>query len=429
MTDILPRLQTLKRLDLDCACFAARSHGYDLNPPVPEEEVARMEEKHGCRFPDEYRRFITELGNGGAGPAYGVLPLGMQDNMHDVGRWEDGYSLVGDLSKPFPLHDTWNLPDDFWAQQPDPTEATAIEEEDRMNEEWEKKLEVQYYATDITDGAIPICHEGCALRNWLVVTGPLAGTVWRDLRADYGGIQPLLNKDGSRMGFNDWYLQWIAQYTQQVEASHAGSRLAEIFSSRLSKLSNPKAAAFAIFCAQALYPNLEAYATAIGFDKQFTLQDRLDEMLWAQLLQQRFELPGECHDMVDSMLGTKHDLAMHLSSTGQKPAPDDAGMKAALYTYIAALAFGFDKGSPQQLLSAVQGAVAAEPLPSAAEAELQWALDQLESESSEWATAATVECLRDRAKACAAFLPGRPPETDAPAKQPWWKRWAAAASN
>ena len=77
MTDILPRLQTLKRLDLDCACFAARSHGYDLNPPVPEEEVARMEEKHGCRFPDEYRRFITELGNGGAGPAYGVFPLGM----------------------------------------------------------------------------------------------------------------------------------------------------------------------------------------------------------------------------------------------------------------------------------------------------------------------------------------------------------------
>ena len=97
------------------------------------------------------------------------------------------------------MHDTWNLPDDFWAQQPDPTEATTVEEEDRMNEEWEKKLEVQYYATDITDGAIPICHEGCALRNWLVVTGPLAGTVWRDLRADYGGIQPLLNKDGSRM--------------------------------------------------------------------------------------------------------------------------------------------------------------------------------------------------------------------------------------
>lgn len=122
MTDMLSRLRTLKRLDLDCACFAARSHGYDLNPPVPEEEVARMEAKHGCRFPDDYRSFITELGNGGAGPAYGVFPLGMQDHMRDVGPWEDGYSLVGDLSKPFPLRDAWNLPDDFWAQQPNPTE-------------------------------------------------------------------------------------------------------------------------------------------------------------------------------------------------------------------------------------------------------------------------------------------------------------------
>lgn len=432
MTDMLSRLRTLKRLDLDCACFAARSHGYDLNPPVPEEEVARMEAKHGCRFPDDYRSFITELGNGGAGPAYGVFPLGMQDHMRDVGPWEDGYSLVGDLSKPFPLRDAWNLPDDFWAQQPNPTEATPVEEEDRMNEEWDKKLEAHYYATCITDGAIPISHEGCALRNWLVVTGALAGTVWRDLRADSKGILPFLNEDGTRMGFNDWYLQWVGQCTQQVEESQARSRLSEVFSPTLSRLSNPKAAAFAIFCAQALYPNLEAYAAAIGFGKQFALQDRLDETLWAQLLEQHFELPVECHEMVDGMLDIKHDLARHLSSTQQKPAPDDAGMKAALFSYIAACAFWFDKGSPQQLLCAVQGALAAEPLPSAAQAELQWALDQLESEPSQWAAAATIERLRDRAKACKAFLPRRPPETgapaaSAPAKQPWWKRWASTA--
>lgn len=132
------------------------------------------------------------------------------------------------------------------------------------------------------------------------------------------------------------------------------------------------------------------------------------------------------------MLDIKHDLARHLSSTQQKPAPDDAGMKAALFSYIAACAFWFDKGSPRQLLCAVQGAVAAEPLPSAAQAELQWALDQLESEPSQWAAAATIERLRDRAKACKAFLPRRPPETgapaaSAPAKQPWWKRWASTA--
>ncbi|MGJ7533281.1 MULTISPECIES: SMI1/KNR4 family protein [unclassified Variovorax] len=433
MTDILSRLQTLKRLDLDCSCFAAKAHWYDLNPPLSEEEVAQVEAKHQCRFPDEYRRFITEIGNGGAGPAYGVFPLGMQDQSHDLSSWDDGYKLVGDLSKPFPLRSAWNLPDDFWSQQPDPPEDMPVDEQDRLHEAWDKRLESDYYATSITDGAIPICHEGCALRNWLVVSGPLAGTVWRDLRADYGGIEPFLNKDGTPMGFNDWYLHWVEQNIQQVSESQAQTRFSEAFSLRLSKLSNPKAAAFAIFCAQALYPNLEAYASAIGFGKEFALQDRLDEVLWAQLLLQHFELPVECDEMVDGMLGVQHDLARHLSST-KTPSPDNAGMKAAIFSYIAACAFWFDKGSPQQLLAATQGAVTGDPMLNVAESELRWAFDQLESEPSEWAPAGTVESLRNRAKACKIFLSPDASEPDAPsaiasAKHPWWKRWLSATSN
>jgi hypothetical protein len=433
VTDILSRLQTLKRLDLDCSCFAAKAHWYDLNPPLSEEEVAQVEAKHHCRFPDEYRRFITEIGNGGAGPAYGVFPLGMQDEFHGLAGWDAAFQLIGDLSKPFPREHAWNLPGDFWAQHPNPTADTPVDEEDRMNEVWDRKLETQYYATSIMDGAIPICHEGCALRNWLVVTGPLAGTVWRDLRADYKGIEPFLNEDGTRMGFNDWYLHWVEQSIRQVTESQAQSRFAQAFSPRLSKLSNPRAAAFSIFCAQALYPNVEAYALAIGFDKEFALQDRLDEVLWAQLLQQHFELPVTCDEMVDSMLGVQHDLGRHLAST-KKAGPDDAPMKAAVFSYIAACAFWFGNGSPQQQLAATQGAVKDEAMHEAAESEMRWALDQLEGGLSEWATADTIERLRTRAKACKAFLAPREPAPDAaaataPAKQPWWKRLLQAGPN
>lgn len=436
VTDLLLRLQTLKRLDLDCSCFAAKSHWYDLNPPLSEEEVAQVEAKHGCRFPDEHRRFITEIGNGGAGPAYGVFPLGMQDRSHDLCRWEDGYSLVGDLSKPFPLSGAWNLPEDFWAQQPDPTEDTPFDEQDRMNEEWDEKLELHYYATSITDGAIPICHEGCAMRNWLVVTGPLAGTVWRDLRVDNEGIAPFLNEDGTRMGFNDWYLHWVAQNTRQVTEAQAQSRFAQAFSHRASALPNPKAAAFALFCAQALYPNLEAYASAIGFDKKFALQERLDGVLWPQLLQQHFELPLTCDEMVDDMLGVQHDLGRYLASTKKKPGPDDSPMKAAVFSYIAACAFWFGNGSPQQLLAVAQGAVKDDAMHEAAASEMRWALDQLESEPSQWASGGTVESLRMRAKACKAFLAPGTPESAAstasvtpPAKGPWWKRLLPASLN
>lgn len=431
--DLLSRLQTLKRLDLDASCFAARSHWYDLNPPAPEDEVAQLEARHGCRLPDEYRRFITEIGNGGAGPAYGVFPLGMQDQNHGISRWEDGYSLVGDLSKPFPLHEAWNLPDDFWAQQPDPTEATPIEEEDRMNEEWDKKLETHYYAAHLTDGAIPICHEGCARRNWLVVTGPLAGTVWRDLRVDSAGIEPFLNEDGTRMGFNDWYLHWVEQNIRQVTASQAGSNLAESLAPRLSTLANPKAAAFALFCAQALYPHIEAYASAIGFDRPLALQDRLDGVLWPQLLQQRLELPLSCDEMVDDLLGVQHDLGRHQAATRQ-PGPDDAGMKAAVFSYIAACAFWFGNGSPHQLLAVAQGAVKSEAMRDAVASDLRWALDLLEGEPAEWASAAAIEALRARAKACPSFLATLAPEPAAAsaapaATAPWWKRLLANRRN
>ena len=40
------------------------------------------------------------------------------------------------------------------------------------------------------DGAIPVCHEGCAVRDWLVVSGPEAGRVWHDATADMKGWSP-----------------------------------------------------------------------------------------------------------------------------------------------------------------------------------------------------------------------------------------------
>lgn len=426
MNDILSLLRTLTRLDLDCACFAAKSHWYDLNPPLAEEEVARMEAKHQCRFPSEYRRFITEIGNGGAGPSYGVFPLGQHDHGHDLSRWEDGYGLVGDLSKPFPLTNAWNLPDTFWQQEPDPPEGTPVDEEDQLREAWNARLESEYYATHLTDGAIPICHEGCALRNWLVVTGPLAGTVWRDLRADNGGIHPFLNADGTFMGFNDWYLDWLRKNIAQVTASHAQSRFAQAYTARLESLSDKKQMAFAAFCAQAIQPNLAAYAKAIGVEEARIPQDMLDHWLWRRLLERRADFPRECHEMVDDFLDLWHDLRRHLQSQ-KKTGPDDAAMKAAIFSRIAAFAFWYSKGSVAQLLAVVQGAADATPVPAEAEAELQWALAQLESEPSEWASHGVLESLADRARTSGKFLqspiePPQAPPADLPTQGPWWKR-------
>ncbi|QFG20369.1 HEAT repeat domain-containing protein [Actinomadura sp. WMMB 499] len=49
--------------------------GAELGPPLPENRVAAFEERNGIRLPDAYRRFVTTVGNGGAGPYRGLLAL------------------------------------------------------------------------------------------------------------------------------------------------------------------------------------------------------------------------------------------------------------------------------------------------------------------------------------------------------------------
>lgn len=158
---------------------------------------------------------MSTIGNGGAGPHYGVFPLGMHDDGRGLTSWDKG-GLIGKLGKPFPHSHSWNLPNEFWALEPDPGEGIPIEEEDKLWEAWDGLLEKNYWAPEIMQGAIPICHEGCAKRNWLVVTGPAAGTVWRDARVEHEGISPIAGADGRHLSFTEWYLTWLDSSIKQA---------------------------------------------------------------------------------------------------------------------------------------------------------------------------------------------------------------------
>ena len=66
--------------------FGADKHRFELNTPLPEAEVAAFEREYKVELPLDYRRFLTGLGNGGAGPFYGIFPLGRMDNNSDFAR-------------------------------------------------------------------------------------------------------------------------------------------------------------------------------------------------------------------------------------------------------------------------------------------------------------------------------------------------------
>jgi hypothetical protein len=74
----------------------------------------------------------------------------------------------------------------------------------------------KYWDPSRMNGAIPICHKGCALRVWLVITGGESGYLWEDCRADYTGLFPVVLKNGSRPTFSSWYAEWLADARQMA---------------------------------------------------------------------------------------------------------------------------------------------------------------------------------------------------------------------
>ncbi len=57
------------------ADYEAKAHGYRLHPPLSEAEALAVEERLGVRLPAEYREYVTLIGDGGAGPGFGLHSL------------------------------------------------------------------------------------------------------------------------------------------------------------------------------------------------------------------------------------------------------------------------------------------------------------------------------------------------------------------
>ncbi len=194
--------------------FGSQAHGFRTHPPLPEEVVRDFEARHRVALPQDYRGFLISVGNGGAGPAYGLFKLGEMDDGFGHKAWTENDGFVGVLSEPFPHTGPWN-----------DLSAEPVYDESRENDpEWEDEYQRQldawedhvYWNTANVNGAVPICHLGCALRQWLVITGAEAGHVWDDDRTDHGGLRPLQQGGQERVTFLEWYCFWLEKALRQL---------------------------------------------------------------------------------------------------------------------------------------------------------------------------------------------------------------------
>jgi hypothetical protein len=205
--DLLARLKTAgETSDQLCAIgdtleflksHTAFKSQFTLNAPVSHAALEAFESDHRITLPEGYRRFLTELGNGGCGPHYGLFKLGEMDNGFEHAPWPD--KLFGNLDHPFPHTNAWNDHDG---------------DHDAGSENFDKTLnlfERKHQSKKHVSGAIPICHMGCALRLLLVVTGPERGNIWEDRRAERSGLVPVITPSGERLTFLRWYMDWLLE--------------------------------------------------------------------------------------------------------------------------------------------------------------------------------------------------------------------------
>ncbi|MET8631114.1 SMI1/KNR4 family protein [Kitasatospora sp. NPDC004669] len=220
------RVRAVAAAPRSASVFGAPGHRFLLEEPLTAADLAELESQVGVVLPTEYREFLLTVGAGGAGLAYGVFPARRVE-----GRWwweGDGADLADltRLAEPFPRqgphHDRLR---ELWAEYPDEDDCAAADEDyAEVMEAWEQRWEPLMFSSDRTVGAVLVCHLGCAARQWLVVSGPERGRIWRDDRADGVDLVPLLDDQGEPVTFARWYLDWLEDSERQVQSRRGGVR-------------------------------------------------------------------------------------------------------------------------------------------------------------------------------------------------------------
>ena len=173
---IKEKLIAARNADVNCDVFAAFEHEYLLNVPATEEEVFAYERKHSIQLPECFRSFLLVVGNGGisignsgAGPGYGIYPLGYEVEVDEKNILANKCLLEPDMTK----------------------------------DQWESLY--RSYGRSAFGGVLPIGTQGCTFAHAIVLNGPYRGRV---VNLDYNYIFPPFFAPNVT-NFLEYYEQWL----------------------------------------------------------------------------------------------------------------------------------------------------------------------------------------------------------------------------
>ncbi|APU15832.1 MULTISPECIES: SMI1/KNR4 family protein [Actinoalloteichus] len=170
--------------------FGAAKHEFTLNPPLPESAIVGFEAEHGVTLPADYRRFLLELGDGGAGPSYGLLRLSA--------AYTEPFDYPGALTEPSAFVPGTEYSTGWWDDFPGPDDRRP----------------------DPLQGTLSVVHHGCSDFTQLVVTGPGRG---RLVNVNWdGAVPPYVLED---LDFLSWYERWLDELLAGHRVAGFGDKL------------------------------------------------------------------------------------------------------------------------------------------------------------------------------------------------------------
>ncbi|RAV23345.1 SMI1/KNR4 family protein [Paenibacillus contaminans] len=193
------KLEKAMRKDSAFLVFGSSSHKYTVYDKLTTKELADWQVKYQVTLPEPYAQFLTKVGNGGAGPFYGIYPLEKAASYTGTNALATKCVLYPGMSK-----EEWN-----------PLIEPLISDEDISDLEYDATRE------KVLGGMLCIGTQGCEYDMYLVLEGDFKGKIV--YTSDFYQDHPFffVYEDN----FLDWYERWLDEIILDYDIAWFGSRM------------------------------------------------------------------------------------------------------------------------------------------------------------------------------------------------------------
>nr|WP_231116817.1 SMI1/KNR4 family protein [Paenibacillus polymyxa] len=193
------KLDQAMRQDTDFSVFGASPHQYKVNEKLTAKALADWQAHNQVTLPEPYAQFLTNIGNGGAGPYYGIYSIEKATSYT-----ERQALLAKSVLYPAMTKQEWNH-----------LTEPLTSDEDIPDEEYDDAR------NKVLGGMLCIGTQGCEYDMYLVLEGKHRGRI-----VYTSGFYPdhpffFVYEDS----FLDWYERWLDEIILDYDIGWFGSRM------------------------------------------------------------------------------------------------------------------------------------------------------------------------------------------------------------